>query len=115
MQFNSLKLPRLVLRQHIPWHDSVAPSLQLLLSLRYPTFREMSSSVDLDVARRHVGTVVAFLGKTEARDKVARTIQYFAKFIAAGQPGALTDVEKQASQARKVGFEITIFPLYPLA
>eukprot|EP00898_Chlorokybus_atmophyticus_P000129 jgi/Chlat1/1116/Chrsp111S01601 len=59
-----------------------------------------ASSVAL--ARAQVALIAAFLGKTEARDKIVRTIQYGSKAISAGEKGPLLDLEKHASMARKL-------------
>ncbi|CAA6658408.1 unnamed protein product [Spirodela intermedia] len=56
----------------------------------------------LDVARAELGLLIVYLNKSEARDKICRTIQYGSKFVSKGEPGTAQNVEKSTSLARKV-------------
>lgn len=56
----------------------------------------------IEATRAQVALVAMYLGKSEARDKLCRAIQYASKFISAGEKGTAQDVEKQVSLARKV-------------
>jgi hypothetical protein len=56
----------------------------------------------LDATRAELGLLVLYLNKAEARDKICRAIQYGAKFISNGRPGAAQEVDRSTTLARKV-------------